>query len=129
MKGGLKPGPFSAIFRGWFANKTLRSPTAMAVPATQIRKGNVIIFNGDPCRIVEFEHRTPGTLRAFIQAKMKNLRNGATLAHPFRAADQVEKAEMSTVELQYMYSDGHHYHFMNTKTFEMTELPAEALGA
>ena len=53
----------------------------MAVPATQIRRGQVIIFNGDPCRIIEFEHRTPGNLRAFIQAKMKNLRNGATLEH------------------------------------------------
>jgi elongation factor P len=100
----------------------------MPVPATQIRKGNVIIFNGDPCRIIEFEHRTPGNLRAFIQAKMKNLRNGSTLEHRFRAADQVEKADMSTQELQYMYSDGHHYHFMNTQTFEMTELSEEALG-
>ena len=100
----------------------------MPVPATQIRKGNVIIFNGDPCRIIEFEHRTPGNLRAFIQAKMKNLRNGSTLEHRFRAADQVEKADMSTQELQYMYSDGHHYHFMNVQNYEMTELNAEALG-
>ncbi len=100
----------------------------MPVPATQVRKGSVIIFNGDPCRIIEFEHRTPGNLRAFIQAKMKNLRNGATLEHRFRAADQVEKADMSTQELQYMYSDGHHYHFMNTASYEMMELPAEALG-
>lgn len=100
----------------------------MPVPATQVRKGSVIIFNGDPCRIIEFEHRTPGNLRAFIQAKMKNLRNGSTLEHRFRAADQVEKADMSTQELQFMYGDGTHYHFMNTKTFEMTELPAEALG-
>src|SRR5262245_39770769 len=100
----------------------------MAVPATQIRKGNVIIFNGDPCRIVEFEHRTPGNLRAFIQAKMKNLRNGSTLEHRFRAADQIEKAEMSTQELQYMYSDGTHHHFMNVQSFEMLELSGDAMG-
>src|SRR5688572_15525527 len=100
----------------------------MAVPATQVRKGNVIIFNGDPCRIIEFEHRTPGNLRAFIQAKMKNLRNGATLEHRFRAADQVEKAEMSTQELQYMYSDGSDHHFMNVQTFEMIELSDESMG-
>lgn len=100
----------------------------MPVPATQIRKGNVIIFNGDPCRIIEFEHRTPGNLRAFIQAKLKNLRNGSTLEHRFRAADQVEKADMSTQELQFMYSDGHNYHFMNTKTYEMIELSGDALG-
>ena len=100
----------------------------MAVPATQIRKGNVIIYNGDPCRIIEFEHRTPGNLRAFIQAKMKNLRNGSTLEHRFRAADQVEKADMSTQELQYMYSDGTHHHFMNVATYEMLELADDAMG-
>jgi elongation factor P len=100
----------------------------MAVPATQIRKGQVIIFNGDPCRIIEFEHRTPGNLRAFIQAKMKNLRNGSTLEHRFRAADQIEKADMSTRELAFSYSDGTHYHFMDQKTYEMVELSAEDLG-
>lgn len=100
----------------------------MAVPATQIRKGSVIIFNGDPCRVIEFEHRTPGNLRAFIQAKMKNLRNGATLEHRFRAADQIEKADMSTRELAFSYADGTHFHFMDQKTFEMVELSKEDLG-
>lgn len=100
----------------------------MAIPATQIRRGSVIIFNGEPHRIIEFEHRTPGNLRAFIQAKMKNLRNGSTLEHRFRAADTVEKAEMSTQELQYLYADGHHYHFMNTTSYEMIELAGDSLG-
>jgi len=100
----------------------------MAIPATQIRRGSVIIFNGEPHRVVEFEHRTPGNLRAFIQAKMKNLRSGTTLEHRFRAADTVEKAEMSTQELQYLYHDGHHYHFMNTANYEMLELAEDALG-
>jgi elongation factor P len=100
----------------------------MAIPATQIRRGNVIIFNGEPHRVIEFEHRTPGNLRAFIQAKMKNLRNGNTLEHRFRAADTIEKAEMSTQELQYLYGDAHHYHFMNNATYEMIELDDEALG-
>lgn len=100
----------------------------MPVPATQIRKGNVIIFNGDPCRIIEFEHRTPGNLRAFIQAKMKNLRNGSTLEHRFRAADQIDRADMSTQELQFMYADASHYHFMNVHTFEMVELSGDVLG-
>jgi elongation factor P len=98
------------------------------MPATQIRRGNVIIFNGEPHRVIEFEHRTPGNLRAFIQAKMKNLRSGNTLEHRFRAADTVEKAEMSTQELQFLYHDGQHYHFMNTANYEMLELSADALG-
>src|SRR5262245_20314613 len=122
------PPLFSRSFQTGFFNKIDLELTNMAVPATQIRKGNVIIFNGDPCRIIEFEHRTPGNLRAFIQAKMKNLRNGSTLEHRFRAADQVEKAEMSTQELQYMYSDGTHHHFMNVQNYEMLELSDDAMG-
>jgi elongation factor P len=100
----------------------------MPMPATQIRKGAVIVFNGEPHRVIEFAHRTPGNLRAFIQAKMKNIKTGATLEHRFRAADTVEKADMSTQELQFMYKDAHHYHFMNNATFEMIALDEEALG-
>jgi elongation factor P len=100
----------------------------MAMPATQIRRGNVILFNGDPCRVVEFHHHTPGNLRAFVQAKMRNLRTGSTFEHRFRAADTVEKADMETHELQYLYSDGHHYHFMNNSNYEMLMLGDEELG-
>jgi elongation factor P len=100
----------------------------MAMPATQIRKGSVIVFNGDPCRVVEFHHHTPGNLRAFVQAKLRNLRTGSQFEHRFRAADTVEKADMETHELQYMYSDGHHHHFMNNANYEMIALDQEALG-
>lgn len=100
----------------------------MPMPATQIRRGTVIVFNGDPCRVVEFHHHTPGNLRAFVQAKMRNLRTGSAFEHRFRAADTVEKAEMATHELQFLYSDSHHYHFMNSETFEMLELDDETLG-
>jgi elongation factor P len=100
----------------------------MPMPATQIRKGAVIVFNGEPHRVIEFAHRTPGNLRAFIQAKMKNIKTGATLEHRFRAADTLEKADMSTQELQFMYKDADHYHFMNNATFEMISLDDEALG-
>lgn len=100
----------------------------MAMPATQIRKGNVIVFNGDPCRILEFHHHTPGNLRAFVQVKMRNLRSGSTFEHRFRAADTVDKADMETHELQYLYADAHHYHFMNNATYEMLALDEESLG-
>jgi len=100
----------------------------MAMPATQIRKGNVIIFNGELCRVVDFHHHTPGNLRAFVQTKMRNLRSGATFEHRFRAADTVDKATLETHELQYLYSDSHHAHFMNNANYEMVMLDAEALG-
>lgn len=100
----------------------------MAMPATQIRRGNVIVFNGDPCRILEFHHHTPGNLRAFVQVRMRNLRSGNTFEHRFRAADTVDKADMETHELQYLYADAHHYHFMNNATYEMLALDEESLG-
>lgn len=100
----------------------------MAMPATQIRKGTVIVFNGDPCRVVDFHHHTPGNLRAFVQTKMRNLRTGSQFEHRFRAADTVEKATLETHELQFLYADAHHYHFMNNESFEMLALDGEALG-
>lgn len=100
----------------------------MAMPATQIRRGNVIVFNGEPCRVLEFRHHTPGNLRAFVQTKLRNLVSGTTFEHRFRAADTVERAFLETQELQYLYSDGVHYHFMNTQTFEQVALDEEALG-
>lgn len=128
----LNPGVVAAAVSDhllWLTqNRDLLEKHTMAVPATQIRKGNVIVFNGDPCRVVEFHHHTPGNLRAFVQAKMRNLRSGNTFEHRFRAADTVEKAQMETHELQYLYSDGTHYHFMNNENFEMLALDDEALG-
>jgi elongation factor P len=100
----------------------------MAIPATQIRRGTVIVYNGDPCRVVDFHHHTPGNLRAFVQAKLRNLRSGAIFENRFRAADTVEKADISTRELQFLYSDAHHYHFMDTGSYDQLELSEDVLG-
>ncbi|MBX3173186.1 MAG: elongation factor P [Gemmatimonadaceae bacterium] len=100
----------------------------MAVPATQIRRGMVIVFEGDPCRVVDFRHHTPGNLRAMVQTKMKNLRSGSNFEHRFRADDAIEKASMETHELQFLYKSGDTYHFMNTENYEQLEMDAEALG-
>ena len=100
----------------------------MAIPATQIRKGNVIVHNGDPCRVIDFHHHTPGNLRAFVQTRMRNLRTGNTFEHRFRAADTVDKVSIATHDLQYLYKDAHHFHFMNNESFEMVMLDEEALG-
>jgi elongation factor P len=100
----------------------------MAVPATQIRKGMVIVFEGNPCRIIDFRHHTPGNLRAMVQTKMKNLRNGSNFEHRFRADDSIEKASMETHELEYLYSSGDMYHFMNSENYDQIEMDAETLG-
>jgi elongation factor P len=87
-----------------------------------------IMFQGEPCRVIEFHHHTPGNLRAMVHAKLRKLRTGATVEHRFRASDSVEEAHMETHELQYMYRDAHSYHFMNTETYDQYELDEEALG-
>ncbi len=100
----------------------------MAFSATQIRRGMVLVFEGDPCRVIEFRHHTPGNLRAMVQAKLKNLRTGSSFEHRFRAADTIVKADMETHELEFMYQGGDSYHFMNAENYDQIELDEEALG-
>jgi elongation factor P len=100
----------------------------MAMPATQIRRGMVIVFEGDPCRVLDFRHHTPGNLRAMVQTKLKNLRTGSSFEHRFRAADSIEKASLETHELEFLYQGGSTYHFMNTENYDQLELDEETLG-
>ena len=71
----------------------------MAMPATQIRRGMVLVFNGEPCRVVEFRHHTPGNLRAMVQAKLKNLRTGSNFEHRFRAVNRDSRLDALVEEL------------------------------
>jgi translation elongation factor P len=100
----------------------------MAIPATQIRRGMVIVFEGEPCRVVEFRHHTPGNLRAMVQAKLKNLRTGSSFDHRFRAADSIDPASMETHDLEFLYQGGDTYHFMNTENYDQLEMDDEMLG-
>lgn len=98
------------------------------MPATQIRRGMVIVFEGDPCRVMDFRHHTPGNLRAMVQTKMKNLRTGSNFEHRFRAADTIEKASLETHDLEFLYQGGNTYHFMNTENYDQLEMDDEMLG-
>ena len=100
----------------------------MALPATQIRRGMVIVFEGEPVRVVEFRHHTPGNLRAMMQTKLRNIRTGSSFEHRFRSADTVERAVLEQHEMEFMYGDGTHYHFMNTENYEQTALSEDDLG-
>ncbi len=97
--------------------------------ATDIRNGMVILFNGELCKIIEFRHHTPGNLRAMVQAKLRNLRTGNQFEHRFRSGDSIDQAYIATNEMEYLYSDGHSHHFMNTENFEQIEISEEDLGA
>ena len=100
----------------------------MAIPATQIRRGMVIVFEGQPCKVVEFRHHTPGNLRAMVQTKLRNIRTGASFEHRFRSADTIDRASLEQHEMEYLNSDGSHHHFMNTENYEQTALSGDDLG-
>ena len=61
--------------------------------ANDLRKGMVVKWNGDLCKVLEFHHHTPGNLRAMVQAKLRNLRTGNQFEHRFRSQDEVEQVE------------------------------------
>src|ERR1700693_3121481 len=96
--------------------------------ATQLRPGNVIKHNGELFSIFSVTHRTPGNLRAFVQAKLRNLRNGSMMEHRFRSEDRVEQAILDEQEMEYLYQDNDDFHFMNTETYEQIHLAKEVLG-
>jgi len=96
--------------------------------ATDIRRGHVIFFQGQPCRVMEFTHRTPGNLRAFVQARMRNLNTGSTFEHRFSATEFVEEARLDTKQLQVLYRDANGVHVMDSETYEQYTLDAVTTG-
>jgi elongation factor P len=100
----------------------------MAIPATQMRPGMIIKHNDKLHLVFKVEHRTPGNLRAFIQAKLRNLRSGAMFEHRFRSSDAIERVVVDEVTMEYLYNDGDDYYFMNPENYEQTVLKHSTLG-
>ena len=98
------------------------------ISSTQMRPGMVVKFNNDLFSVFSVAHRTPGNLRGFVQAKMRNLRSGTMIEHRFSSEDKVERAILDEVEMEYLYDDGDNYYFMNTENYEQTHLSKELLG-
>ena len=100
----------------------------MAIPATQMRPGMIIKHNNELHAVFSVEHRTPGNLRAFIQAKLRNLRTGAMFEHRFRSPDPIERVVVDEISMEFLYNDGDDYYFMNTENYEQTHLKRDTLG-
>ena len=100
----------------------------MAIPATQMRPGMIIKHNNDLHSVFSVEHRTPGNLRAFIQAKLRNLRTGAMFEHRFRSPDPIERVVVDEIPMDFLYNDGDDYYFMNIENYEQTHLKRDTLG-
>jgi elongation factor P len=99
----------------------------MSIPATQMRPGMIIKHNNDLHSVFSVEHRTPGNLRAFIQAKLRNVRTGAMFIERFRSPDPIDRVVVDEVKMEFLYSDGDDYYFMD-EGFEQTMLKRETLG-
>jgi elongation factor P len=100
----------------------------MQITSTQLRPGMVVVFNKELHTVFKMEHRTPGNLRGFVQAKMRNFRTGSMIEHRFSSEDKVEKASLDEQSMEYLYSDSEGYHFMNIETYDQMHLSEELLG-
>jgi len=100
----------------------------MAIPATQMRPGMIIKHNNTLHLVFTVEHRTPGNLRAFIQAKLRNIRTGAMFEHRFQSSDSIEKITVDEIPMEYLYQDDESYCFMNTENYEQVHLNKDVLG-
>ncbi len=92
------------------------------------RIGMIVKFNGELHRIEEYIHRTPGNLRAFVQAKLRNLRSGRVTETRYRSGEVVEEVRVEQKEFQYLYHDGASYQFMDKKNYEQMPVDEKALG-
>jgi elongation factor P len=99
----------------------------MIVAATQIKRGMTIKLNGELYRVFSFQHITPGNWRGMVQTKLKSVKTGSIIEHRFRSEDRVEQAYLETHQMEYLYTDGTDYYFMNTASFEQIHLPMELL--
>jgi elongation factor P len=96
--------------------------------ASEVRKGHVLMVDGQPCRVMDFQHRTPGNLRAFVQVRMRNLVSGNTFDTRLIATEYVDEARLDTKEFQVLYRDDQGVHVMDSNTYEQYTLTEDVLG-
>ena len=96
--------------------------------ASELKKGMIIKEGNVFLIVVEMEHRTPGNLRAIYQATLKNLLSGRVLNRRFSPTDIVDKAELESREVQYLFSDHSGFHFMDMTSYETLVVGADVVG-
>ncbi len=96
--------------------------------ASDIKNGNILRFNGELVQVEEFIHRTPGNLRAFYQARMRNVKSGKLVEYRFRTDEEVDIARVETSDYQYLYEDGNDLVIMDNATYEQHNVPKFLFG-
>ncbi|RKX69219.1 elongation factor P [candidate division WOR-3 bacterium] len=97
------------------------------ITAIQIRKGKLIKLNGEPYKVIAFEHITPGKGQALVQTKLRNLITGLATEKRFRPDDRIEEAVVDLIEAEYLYEADGYYHFMNTETFDDLQIRSDVI--
>lgn len=98
------------------------------ISAGDFRNGITLDMDGNIYQIIEFQHVKPGKGAAFVRTKLKNIISGGVVEKTFRPTEKFPQARIDRVEMQYLYSDGDLYHFMNTETYDQIALNEEAIG-
>ncbi len=91
---------------------------------TDLKKGALIQLDGKPYRVVEYSQKVMGRGGSIVNVRLKSLLDGAVISKTFKGNERVEAASVENRTVQYLYNDGNNYNFMDGKTFEQFELPA-----
>jgi elongation factor P len=96
--------------------------------ANDLRKGMAILYNGDVSVVLDTQHRTPGNLRAFVQASLRSLKTGKTSDVRFSSTEKIEVVPMMTRKMDFSYKDGDDFVFSDPETYDTTTLTPEVVG-
>lgn len=100
----------------------------MNININDIKNGMTIIVEGNLCLILEFQHVKPGKGPAFVRIKLKNLRTGSIVDEKFNTNIKIERAHIEKLPMQFLYASGENYVFMNSDTYDQTELSKNLLA-
>lgn len=100
----------------------------MNINGNELRKNDVLLVDNVLWQCLVATHRTPGNLRAFIQAKMRNLRDGTQKEFRFSSTERLEKVDVFDREMQFLFTDGTSFTFMDNENYEQVELSKDAMG-
>ena len=98
------------------------------ISAGDFRNGVTVEIEGNVYQIVEFQHVKPGKGAAFVRCKIKNVKTGGVVERTFRPSEKVPKAHVERKEMQYLYSDGDLFHFMDVNTYDQIAVNTETVG-
>lgn len=98
------------------------------ISAGDFRNGITIELEGNIYQIIEFQHVKPGKGAAFVRTKLKNIKSGGVVEKTFRPTEKCPQARIDRADMQYLYSDGDLFHFMDVETYEQIALDADAIG-